>query len=407
MILLGSISLSAEEYDFVVAKDGSGTHTTVQAAVDACPDNQRATIFVQKGTYEEKVMIGSHSKTSNKLISLIGENAEETIITWDDYNGKTIVYDGREVKSGTPQSATFTVNAVDFYAENITFKNSYTAAQAVAFYNVGDRQTFKNCRFIGWQDTLYPKKARRSYYLNCYIEGATDFICGGGTCLFDKCTIKSLRNGSYITAPEDITAFTTANGRRYYYGFMFRDCILTSESGVVVYLGRPWQATSSSIYLNCTMANIKPEGWSTWSGDNHLSSFFAEYNSVDDSENPIDISKRVTWSYQLSKEEVDTYYTNETFFTHQSFSTAYDPFTLTGGGGSGINNPVTFLPFSYENGTIHIRDSDKAEIYTVAGNLLKSYSGKTEISMYPFSAGTYIVKITTPEKITKAYKIQR
>lgn len=319
-------SVSAQVFDYVVAKDGTGTHTTVQAAIDDCPDNVRKLIFIKNGTYEEKIMIGVQNRTVPKLITLIGESVENTVITWDDYNGKSIVYDGKTITSGTPQSATFTASSDDFYAENITIQNTYTQKQAVALYNGGDRQTFKNCRIIGYQDTHYPRKGKRSYYFNCYIEGATDYICGGGTCLFDSCTLKSIRNGSYITAPEDITAYTTVGDKRYYYGFMFRNCRLTSDAGVEVYLGRPWQATSSSVYLNCEMENIKVAGWSTWSGNNHLSSFFAEYKSVDFSGDLIDVSQRADWSYQLTPEEVQTYYTNDMFFSKQAGE--YDAFKL-------------------------------------------------------------------------------
>lgn len=327
IVMLGLVTnLPAQVFDYVVAKDGSGDFTTVQAAIDASLDDVRTTIFIKSGLYEEKVMIGSHSKTSKKLLSLIGEEREKVIISWDDHNGKKIMYDGREVTSGTPQSATFTINAPDFYAENITIQNTYTSKQAVALYNVGDKQTFKNCNIIGYQDTHYLKKGRRSYFLECYIEGGTDYICAGGTAIFEKCTLKSVRNGSYITAPEDISAFTVAGDKKYYYGFIFRNCTLTSDAGVEVYLGRPWQGTSSSVFLSCEMNNIKPAGWSTWSGDNHLTSFFAEHNSLNADGSVLDVSARVDWSYQLTEDEVNTYYTNEKIYSFASGS--YDPFTL-------------------------------------------------------------------------------
>ncbi|MFT3751518.1 MAG: pectinesterase family protein [Paludibacter sp.] len=321
-----AVFVRAQVYDYVVAKDGTGTHTTVQSAINDCTNSVRKLIFVKNGTYNEKVTIGFHSVTSSKLISLIGESAQNTIISWDDYNGKAIVYNGSSVISGTPQSATFTVNAPDFYAENITFKNTYNNAQAVAFYGVSDRVTFKNCKFIGFQDTHYTKKGRRSYYQNCYIEGGVDYICAGGTCIFDSCTLKSLRNGGSITAPEDIAAFTTVDTKTYYYGFIFRNCTLNSDDGILPYLGRPWQATSSSVFLNCKMNNVTPSGWSTWSGTNHLSSFFAEYNSRNLNGNLVDVSQRVSWSYQLSQKEIDIYYTNAKIYSFSS--TAYDPFTI-------------------------------------------------------------------------------
>ena len=319
-------NVSAQVFDIVVAKDDSGDYKTLQEAIDACPDNIQKTIFIKSGIYEEKVMIGSHSKASSKKLSIIGEDPEKVIITWDDYNGKTIMYDGREVKSGTPQSATFTVNASDFYAENLTIENSYTEKQAVALYNVADRQTFKNCRLIGFQDTHYLKKGRRYYFVDCYIEGGTDYICAGGTTIFDNCTLKSVKNGSFITAPEDITAITTVGDKKYFYGFIFRNCLLTSNAGVEVYLGRPWQGTSSSVFLSCKMENIKPAGWSTWSDNNHLTSFFAENNSLDLNGDLLDVSNRVDWSYQLSNEEVETYYTNEKIYSFVSGE--YNPYSL-------------------------------------------------------------------------------
>lgn len=271
-------------------------------------------------------MVGSHSVVSNKILSFIGENAEQTIIRWDDYNTKIIVYDGKTVTSGTPQSATLTVNSVDFYAENISIQNTNDTRQAVALYNVADRQTFKNCRLLGFQDTHYSRKARRSYFYNSYIEGTTDYICAGGTVIFDNCSIKSLKNGSYITAPEDITAFKTVDGKKYYYGFVFRNCTLLSDPGIEVFLGRPWQATSSSVFINTKMANIKPAGWSVWSGNNHLSSFFAEHNSTYLNGNPIDVSQRATWSYQLTAQEIADHYTNEQIYN--STNGAYDPFSI-------------------------------------------------------------------------------
>lgn len=328
--LFGLNAVNAQVFDFVVAKDGSGTHTTIQAAIDACPNNVRKTIFVKAGTYREKVYIGSHSVVSSKLISLIGEAADKVFIVWDDYNGKQIYYYNSTslTTSGTPQSATFTVNAVDFYAENISIINEYTAKQAVALYNVADRQTFKNVRLIGYQDTHYLKKGRRSYFLDSYIEGGTDYICAGGTAIFENCKLFSLRNGSYITAPEDIpTAYVQGDAKKYYHGFVFRNCTLNSDANVVVYLGRPWQTTSSSVFINCKMENIKPEGWSEWSGNtNHLSSFFAEHNSMDLNGNVLGVLSRVGWSHQLNQSEVDAYYTNASIYSH--LTPVYEPVAI-------------------------------------------------------------------------------
>ena len=110
----------------------------------------------------------------------------------------------------------------DFYAENITFENSAgPVGQAVACFVSADRVYFKNCRFLGFQDTLYTySKQSRQYYEDCYIEGTVDFIFGWSTAVFNRCHIHSKRDG-YVTAPS------TDKGKKY--GYVFYDCRLTAE----------------------------------------------------------------------------------------------------------------------------------------------------------------------------------
>lgn len=296
---------NAQPFRFIVAKDGSGTHTSIQKAINDCPDNERSLIFVKNGTYEEKVSIGTRTSKSLKKISLIGESVNDVIITSPDAigNGATNVYG----------ATTFAIYANDFYAENITFQNTAgNKGQALALDTEEDRQTFKNCRLLGFQDTYRSRKGRRFYFKDCFIQGATDFIYGGGTVFFDDCTINCVRGGSYISAPEDISYYEkTTSGKTLRYGFIFRNCDITAEADVAdnsYYLGRPWNMECGSIYLNCRMGkHIKPEGWSTWKSTNHLSACFAEYNSMNMKRTPVDTTKRVNWSFQLTKDEVDSY----------------------------------------------------------------------------------------------------
>ena len=85
--------------DFVVAKDGSGTHTTINHAVAALArmgDRRppRAIIYVKSGVYNEKVEIGGHMKN----VMLVGDGMDRTVIT-----GSRSVVDG----DTTLTSATF------------------------------------------------------------------------------------------------------------------------------------------------------------------------------------------------------------------------------------------------------------------------------------------------------------
>jgi hypothetical protein len=54
---------------------------------------------------------------------------------------------------------------------------------APAFYIQGDKVSFYRCGFIGIQDTLTDWQGRH-YFESCYIEGAIDFIWGGGQSIY-------------------------------------------------------------------------------------------------------------------------------------------------------------------------------------------------------------------------------
>lgn len=224
-------------YNYVVAQDGSGDFFTIQEAIDAVPDfrkDVRTTILVRKGIYKEKVVI-PESKIN---ISLIGQ--EGAVISYDDYANKKNVFG--ETK-GTSGSSTCYIYAPDFYAENITFENTAgPVGQAVACFVSADRIFFKNCRFLGWQDTLYTYgKNSRQYYEDCYIEGSVDFIFGWSTAVFNRCQIHSKRDG-YVTAPS------TDAGKKY--GYVFYDCTLTADDGVKgVYLSRPWRPYAQAVFI--------------------------------------------------------------------------------------------------------------------------------------------------------------
>ena len=71
-----------------------------------------------------------------------------------------------------------------------------------------------------FRSTHRSKKNTRSYYRDCVIEGATDYIYAGGTCWFENCTLNCVAGG-YITAPEDITAYVQGESKRIYLGFIF------------------------------------------------------------------------------------------------------------------------------------------------------------------------------------------
>ena len=63
--LLSLSNLLGNDYDFVVAKDGSGDFISVQEAINAVPDfrKNKTRIFIKEGTYKEKLILPA-SKTN-------------------------------------------------------------------------------------------------------------------------------------------------------------------------------------------------------------------------------------------------------------------------------------------------------------------------------------------------------
>jgi pectinesterase len=186
------------------------------------------------------------------------------------------------------------IDADDFTAENLTFENSAgPVGQALAIRVDGDRAVFRNCRFLGWQDTIFLNRGRQ-YFEGCYISGHVDFIFGGATVFFEKCHLHCLKNG-YVTA-----ASTPDNAR---YGFVFSNCRISGESSdVKTFLGRPWRAFSSVAFINTDMSEaVRSEGWHNWDQpDREKTSRYAEYNSKGPGANS---SARVKWARQLSSNE--------------------------------------------------------------------------------------------------------
>lgn len=294
-----------------VAKDGSGDYVTIQEAINAVRSftPTPTTIFIKKGVYKEKVCV----ETWHTDITFVGEDRDSTVISWDDYNGKALngnaywsdsysdLVDKRSKnKNGTFLSGTLMVMGNDISFENLTIQNTAgRVGQALALHVEGDRVQFKNCRFLGNQDTIYlGREGSRIYFVSCYVEGTTDFIFGPSTAIFDKCTIHALTN-SYITA-----ASTTA---RMPFGFVLMDCKITADASCTkVYLGRPWRKDGATAYLRCDLgAFIIPVGWNNWgNAANEKTARYAEYNNTGLG---ADTSQRVAWAKQLSEQEASRY----------------------------------------------------------------------------------------------------
>ncbi len=362
----------APDVNKIVAQDGSGDYLTVQAAFRDVPVNYSGkwTIFVKKGTYYEKDTLA----TGKINVVLIGEDRDSTIITYDDYADRY-----GSGNPGTSGSFTIAIDASDFIAKNITFRNTYSpqpgvsGTQAVALRTNGDRLEFINCKILGYQDTYYTwggGGTGRSYHKNCFIEGTVDFIFGRYIAVFDSCTIHIIRNGGTITA--------TSTDLASKYGYVFRNCAILADAvgydGTPItsfYLGRPWQASPRTVFLNCyEPASLNPAGWLAW---NVTPALYGEYNCYGPGSST---SQRVSWSSQLS-EVAATSHTLVNIFARNSASSPlilYD--WMPANADNEVPLPVVFKSFNAysELGRVNLNWITVQETNNIGWEVERSYS---------------------------------
>jgi len=273
----------------IVDQQGKGDFSSLQEAINSIRafDPEGATaILVKNGVYREKIVIPDYVCQ----VTIIGEDKEKTVITYDDYAGKD--------NMGTFRTYTLLVRGNDIWLENLTIENAAgPVGQAVALHTEGDRIVVKNCRLLGNQDTVYTGgEGNRLCFFDCYIEGTTDFIFGSATAWFEGCELHCKKN-SYITA-----ASTPQNME---YGYIFNRCKVTLAEGVTsVYLGRPWRPYAMTVFMNCELpAGIHPLGWHNWGNpENEKTARYAEFNNAGEGAKT---EQRVKWAKILTPEEAE------------------------------------------------------------------------------------------------------
>ncbi|MBO6028155.1 MAG: pectin esterase [Bacteroidales bacterium] len=295
-------------YDIVVDQTGHGDYMKVQDAIDAVPNyshDKITTILIKAGTYKEAIDI-PHTKFRMKIM---GQGADKTILTYDRYAEQ--LWPDNDFKVGTSGSASIYIHSSYVTFEDITFENTAgegkEIGQAVAVFTDGDFLFFHRCRFIGNQDTLYTygrfgKEGgiKRNYFLDCYIEGTTDFIFGPSIAYFENCHIHSKKN-SYVTAAS------TLQGQKY--GYVFKNCKLTADPGIdKCYLGRPWGAYAKTVFIGCELGpHIVADGWHDWEKEGKpntkKNSYYAEYQNA----GPGAQGPRVKWAHTLTAKQAAEY----------------------------------------------------------------------------------------------------
>ncbi len=314
--------------------DGKYSFNNISQAVDYVALSNvtvTTTINLKQGVYEEKLCI------THPNIHLVGEGYNNTIIKYGTASGTT--KPDQSGTWGTSGSASVLVSesAVGFYAEGISFENSFDyisssldGKQAVALYVQADQAVFNKCRFFGYQDTLETKSGRQLFY-DCLVEGAVDFIFGyNSTTVFANCEIRSIyrgQQGGYIAAFQGCNGEAGVNTVKY--GCIFANCSVTAGANVndsTISLARPWRQDSNVAYIGCNMdSHIRTNGsessgrYVSMSGNTAANARFYEYKNTGAGA----ISEAVTGVKMLTQTEAEAY-TIANIFSHDQDGVQYE-----------------------------------------------------------------------------------
>ncbi|KAL0739362.1 hypothetical protein Bca4012_015572 [Brassica carinata] len=274
--MLKAVDVKALKPNAIVAKDGSGNFTTINAALKAMPAKYkgRYTIYIKHGVYDESVIVDK--KKAN--VTMVGDGSQKTIVTGNKSHPK---------KVRTFLTATFVAQGDGFMAHSMGFRNTAgpDRHQAVAIRVQSDRSVFQNCRFEGYQDTLYAY-THRQYYRSCVIIGTIDFIFGDAAAIFQNCNI-FIRKGvpgqkNTVTSQGRVDKFQTT-------GFVIQNCTIAPNEDLKPvkaqfksYLGRPCKNHSRTVVMESTIEDvIDPVGWLRWQETDFAigTLFYAEYKN--------------------------------------------------------------------------------------------------------------------------------
>lgn len=283
------------------------------------------TIYLAAGVYRQKLEIAKDD------VTLIGEDRETTVLTYDDYARK-IHADGKEFV--TFRTYSLCVSGERCRLENLTVENSNSdpreVGQCVAL-SVNCRDfSAKNIDLKSTQDTLfcYPfpddlvvrymgltdddnfyegfLPARQLFlegtslhlFENCRIYGTVDFIFGGAEAYFKNCEIISTydsRGKGYIAAP---CHHLVQKG-----GFYFIDCDIKAEGEGIegIYLARPWRDFGKCTFINCRLGkHVNPVLFDKWNDTRRDKTARFEYYGLKGDVTPAP----VTWAKELTPAEV-------------------------------------------------------------------------------------------------------
>ena len=184
LLLAGAGALCGEKAHLVVAPDGSGSHRTIQEALNSIPKNnsKNVIILIRNGTYHEKLFI------ERSYVTLVGENRDSTRIVYAELRENW----ARDHNNNDWGSAVVNIDSLasDVTLANLTIHNNYgslynTPKHQFAVRGWGTRVIVLNCNIIAdGNDTisLWDRVNGMYYHANCTFEGWVDYVCPRGWC---------------------------------------------------------------------------------------------------------------------------------------------------------------------------------------------------------------------------------
>lgn len=430
--------------DIYVGCDGNvNNFATMKEAMEAAKvmnpqsESERVTVHIAPGVYREQFTV------ETPYLTFVKEGTGEVKLTWyygigyeyysadsTGYYNPESAFDKFEKNAASKWGTAVWIKeaAANFKAEGITFENSFNkyitdeeladgvtatsglpdrnyntdakskaaTERATAISIESDNTEFKDCTFLGSQDTLYigGKVTNHVYFKNCLVEGNTDYIFGSGNAVFDGCELRfagytDSAVGGYITAGR-------SNNYDGYLGYLFRSCAITKADGMLAsagYYGRPWDVNADITFLNCTVPDadtITAEGWTSMSGVLPENANFKEYGTTLTDGTPVDTTGRVAGTV-LDAAAVDviayfngwtpTYYTDDTL----PVEFTVDPYFSTDGD---VLLPATGNTFTVKY-SLGVNDANDAS--TITYSLVAADGTETVIKTVSAAANNGVV----------------
>lgn len=373
-----------------------GQYKTIQEAIDAVSvtNNKPWLIFIKAGYYNDlnnrtfstgkytwedqsgKLSASEDSRiivVDRPFVHLIGEDVNKVTIAQDRIAGSNAA-DKSQPWYNVAEGATLVIKSNDFYAENLTIDNEWwtkyegnetRGPQALSLYVEADRIAFNNCRIRSYQDTyLSPKTGNtntgnnqphyydRNYFRNTMIEGAVDFIYGGGDVYFDNCTLNIVReSGGYIVAPSHYTDLKDSQGNitqaSTRWGYVFKNTTITAPDGkedkTQVYFGRPWHNEPKTVFID-TECRVKPYDGYWYPTMGAVPALWAVYNIWDKNGYKMNETSIEDYWYENNGETIRGKAKN--FLTDEEAASYTLENVLSGDGGdaaTGIWNPLPMV----------------------------------------------------------------